>query len=174
MMNELLNDSGGRRSFLRRLVTFFGLALVGKPLSSTVAAQDAPSGIPLPDEPVEATLRRLFGSRRMASGEGKLKFDAPLIAEDGSNVAVTIEASLPVSGYPRLTNLYLISDKNRRSMLAKFSLTPEAGRALIATSVRLATSTDVRAIAEMSDGALYMVSRHVRVTVSGCDLPPQG
>jgi predicted secreted protein len=40
--------------------------------------------------------------------------------------------------------------------------------------VRLATATDVRAIAEMSDGTLYAVSRHVRVTISGCDVPPQG
>ena len=38
----------------------------------------------------------------------------------------------------------------------------------------LATSTDVRAVAEMNDGTLYSVSKHVRVTISGCDLPPQG
>jgi hypothetical protein len=30
----------------------------------------------------------------------------------------------------------------------------------------------VRAIIEMNDGALYAVSKHVRVTISGCDLPP--
>jgi hypothetical protein len=39
--------------------------------------------------------------------------------------------------------------------------------------VRLATSTDVRVVVEMSDGALYSVSKAVRVTISGCDLPPQ-
>jgi sulfur-oxidizing protein SoxY len=59
-------------------------------------------------------------------------------------------------------------------MLAKFSFTPESGKAFIATSVRLATTTDVRAIVEMNDGTLYGVSRHVRVTISGCDLPPAG
>ena len=59
-------------------------------------------------------------------------------------------------------------------MLAKFSFTPESGRASVATSVRLATSTDVRVVAEMSDDTLYAVSKHVRVTISGCDLPPQG
>jgi len=26
----------------------------------------------------------------------------------------------------------------------------------------------------MSDGTLYAVSKNVRVTISGCDLPPQG
>jgi predicted secreted protein len=44
---------------------------------------------------------------------------------------------------------------------------------MIATSIRLATSTDVRVVAEMSDGALFSVTKHVRVTISGCDLPPQ-
>jgi sulfur-oxidizing protein SoxY len=69
------------------------------------------------------------------------------------------------------SDIYIISDKNRRPLLAKFSFTPEAGKASIATSIRLATTTDVRAIVEMNDGALYAVSRHVRVTISGCDTP---
>ncbi|HSF56623.1 MAG TPA: thiosulfate oxidation carrier protein SoxY, partial [Candidatus Binatia bacterium] len=70
-------------------------------------------------------------------------------------------------------NIYIISDKNRRPMLAKFSFTPESGKALVANSIRLATTTDVRAVAELSDGSLYAVTKHVRVTISGCDLPPQ-
>ena len=69
--------------------------------------------------------------------------------------------------------LIAIADKNRRPLLAKFSLSSDSGRAFIATSIRLATSTDVRAVIEMSDGTLYMASKPVRVTVSGCDLPPQ-
>jgi hypothetical protein len=31
----------------------------------------------------------------------------------------------------------------------------------------------MRAIVEMNDGTLYSVTKHVRVTISGCDLPPQ-
>jgi sulfur-oxidizing protein SoxY len=129
--------------------------------------------MPLPDEAVDATLKRLFGGRGFQPGEGKIKLEVPLIAEDGGNVAVSIDSSLPVSGAPQVSHIYIISDKNRRPMLAKFSFTPDSGRAFIATSVRLATSTDVRAVVEMSDGALYSVSKHVRVTISGCDLPPQ-
>jgi sulfur-oxidizing protein SoxY len=132
------------------------------------------SGFPLPDEPVDATLTRLFGNRKILRGDDKIKMDAPLIAEDGGNVGITVDSSLPVNGAPSLHHIYVIADKNRRPMLAKFSYTPESGRAFIATSIRLATTTDVRAVAEMSDGTLYAVSKHVRVTISGCDLPPQG
>lgn len=164
-----------RRGFLRAVVGFVGAVVsasdvVFKPYAW---ARGGSSGVPLPDEPVDATLKRLFGNRPLSPGEGKIKLELPLIAEDGGNVAVTVESSLPVTGAPHVNHIYIISDKNRRPMLAKFSFTPDSGRALVSTSIRLATTTDVRSVAEMSDGTLYAVSRHVRVTISGCDLPPQ-
>jgi sulfur-oxidizing protein SoxY len=136
-------------------------------------AQANPPGWPLADESVDSTLKRLFGNRAFISGEGRIKLEAPTIAEDGGNVAIAVDANLPVAGANRVSHIYIISDKNRRPMLVKFSLSPDSGQASIATSVRLAASTDVRAIVEMSDGTLYAVSKPVRVTISGCDLPPQ-
>jgi sulfur-oxidizing protein SoxY len=170
-----LSPAISRRAFLRGLTALIGYVASGKGLLMSDAAWgQAPSGLPLPDEAVEATLKRLFGSRKLSSGDGKIKLELPLIAEDGGNVPITIDANLPVSGGTRVNHIYIISDKNRRPMLAKFSFTPDLGKASISTSIRLATTTDVRAVAEMSDGALYAVSKNVRVTISGCDLPPQG
>jgi sulfur-oxidizing protein SoxY len=172
-MNE---TSFSRRSFFRGLAGLLagGAALKELLLARSSWGQTNSSGLPQPDELVDATLKRLFGNRSFQSGEGKIKVDLPLIAEDGGSVAVTVDSSLPVSGAARVSSIYIVSDKNRRPMLMKFSFTPDSGRAFIATSIRLATTTDVRAIVEMSDGTLYAVSRHVRVTISGCDLPPSG
>lgn len=142
-------------------------------LHGNAAAQTSGPGMPLPDELVEATLKRLFGTRALQRGDDKIKLELPQIAEDGGNVALTVDSTLPVSGASAVSNIYLISDKNRRPLLAKFSFTPESGRAFVSTNIRLATTTDVRAIIEMNDGMLYAVSKHVRVTISGCDLPPQ-
>jgi sulfur-oxidizing protein SoxY len=165
----------GRRAFLRGLAAIVGLGAALKELGggASVSAQAIASGLPLPDEPVEATLKRLFGNRPFQPGDGKIKLELPLIAEDGGNVTISVDTNLPVGGTPRVSNIYIVSDKNRRPMLAKFSFTPESGKAFIATSIRLATTTDVRAIVEMSDETLYAVSKNVRVTISGCDLPPQ-
>ena len=165
-----------RRVFLRIAAGFIAGAagLKESVFARKALAQSGFSGFPLPDEPVEVTMKRLFGNRTLRPGGGKIKLDLPLIAEDGGNVAVSVESDLPLAGATRLNHIYIVSDKNRRPMLAKFTFTPESGKAFIATSVRLATSTDVRAIAEMSDGTLYGVAKHVRVTISGCDLPPQG
>jgi sulfur-oxidizing protein SoxY len=168
-------SKSSRRVFLCLTALFVGGAAVLKELffGVTAPAQMSAAGLPLPDEPVDATLKRLFGDRRAQPGAGKIKLDLPLIAEDGGNVAVSIESDLPLAGATHLNHIYIISDKNRRPMLAKFTFTQSSGKAFIATSVRLATSTDVRVVAEMSDGTLYGISRHVRVTISGCDLPPQ-
>ena len=165
-----------RRNFLRALVTVLGGAGLLKELliPSIIKAQVGALGMPQPDELIDATLKRLFGNRVFQRGDDKLKVELPQIAEDGGSVAIAIDSGLPVSGAVQVSRIYIISDKNRRPMLAKFSFTPESGRASVATSVRLATSTDVRVVAEMNDGTLYAVSKHVRVTISGCDLPPQG
>ncbi len=165
----------GRRACLRALAVILGCGVVLKEFagSASASAQAIAFGLPLPDEPVEATLKRLFGNRPVQPGDGKIKLELPLIAEDGGNVAISVDANLPVSGAARANHVYIIADKNRRPMLAKFSFTPESGKAFIATSIRLATTTDVRAVVEMSDGTLYAAGKNVRVTISGCDLPPQ-
>jgi sulfur-oxidizing protein SoxY len=162
-----------RRAFVRRVAALVTLGMTLKEflLPGFVSGQAGSAGMPLPDEKVEATVKRLFGTRPLSPGEDKIKLELPLIAEDGGNVGVSVDANLPMTATSYVSNIYIISDQNRRPLLAKFSFTPEAGKASIATSIRLATTTDVRAVVEMNDGALYSVSRHVRVTVSGCDMP---
>lgn len=171
-----INPRIGRRAFLRvaAMIAVGGASLKDWLFAGAASAQAVTSGLPQPDELVEATLKRLFGNRTFQPGDGKIKLELPLIAEDGGNVAISVDANLPVGGPIRVSSVYIFSDKNRRPMLAKFSFTPESGKAFIATSIRLAMTTDVRAIVEMSDGTLYAASRNVRVTISGCDLPPQG
>jgi sulfur-oxidizing protein SoxY len=170
-----MHRPGSRRTFLKVLASLASLGLYAKdflaaPLAS---AQTGALGVPLPDEAVEATLKRLFGSRNFVRGDDKIKLELPQIAEDGGNVAITIDSTLPVAGAVHVRSVYIISDKNRRPLLAKLTFTPELGRVFVSTSIRLAATTDVRVIAEINDGTLYSVAKHVRVTISGCDLPPQ-
>jgi len=133
-----------------------------------VAAQQAQLGMPQPDEKVDATINRLFGNRSISPGDGKVKLEAPLIAENGAVVPVTVEADLPMTPQEYVKSIYIIADKNRRPLNTKFSLTPEVGKATISTNIRLAQTTDVRAVVEMNNGTLYMVKQAVKVTVGGC------
>jgi len=91
-----------------------------------------------------------------------------MIAENGAVVPVRVDVELPMAKDDYVRNIYIISDKNRRPLNAQFSLTPDSGKASVGTNIRLASTTDVRAIAETSKGALYEVKREVKVTVGGC------
>ena len=121
-----------------------------------------------PEEPVEKTLQRLFGSRPIKDGSQAITLELPLIAEDGGNVAMSVEVKSPMTPQSYVKAVYVLSDKNPRPLNAKFNLTPACGQAYVAAILRLADTGDVRAVAEMQDGALLMVKKSVRVVVAGC------
>jgi sulfur-oxidizing protein SoxY len=92
----------------------------------------------------------------------------PLIAENGAVVPVTVDVQSPMTPSNYVKHIYIISDKNRRPLNAKFTLTPAMGTAHVGANLRLGETTDVRAVAELSDGTLLMAKREVKVTVGGC------
>jgi len=171
-MDFRMKEQGLTRRAFVRILGGFGVmaATVSAGLLSLKSgwAQTAPLGTPQPGEKVDETMKRLFGNRSLAPGDGKVKLEAPLIAENGAVVPVTVEADLPMTPQKYVKSVYIISDKNRRPLNAKFSLTPQAGKASVSTNIRLADTTDVRAVVEMNDGTLYMVKQEVKVTVGGC------
>lgn len=156
-----------RRSFLKLL----GVASVtagAAALGIVPSLQAAPLGAVQPEETVEATLTRLFGSRTLNPAGDKITLELPLIAENGAVVPIKVESTLPMAPNNYVKSLYIISDKNRRPLNAKVNFTPEAGKAYFAANLRLGKSGNVRAIAEMSDGTLYQAMQEVKVTVGGC------
>ncbi|OGK98736.1 MAG: thiosulfate oxidation carrier protein SoxY [Candidatus Rokubacteria bacterium RIFCSPHIGHO2_02_FULL_69_13] len=157
-----------RRTLLRALAVA-GLGGAAAPLlgAGAVTAQGT-LGALQPEEKVEATMKRLFGGRPIKDGSGAIKIDMPLIAENGAVVPITVEVQSPMTPANYVKHIYIISDKNRRPMNARFTLTPAMGTALVGANVRLGETTDVRAVAELSDGSLLMAKREVKVTVGGC------
>ena len=157
-----------RRTLLRALAVA-GLGGAAAPLlgAGAVTAQGN-LGALQPEEKVEATMKRLFGGRPIKDGSGAIKIDMPLIAENGAVVPITVEVQSPMTPANYVKYIYIISDKNRRPMNARFTLTPAMGTALVGANVRLGETTDVRAVAELSDGSLLMAKREVKVTVGGC------
>ncbi len=154
-----------RRALLRALGCLGVSAVLGAPGS---AFGQGNLGALQPEEKVDATLRRLFGGRPVKDGSGMVKLDMPLIAENGAVVPITIEIRSPMTPANYVKNVYIISDKNRRPLNAKFSLSPEMGTAVIGTNLRLGETTDVRVVVELNDGTLLTAKQEVKVTVGGC------
>jgi sulfur-oxidizing protein SoxY len=172
MKTQLYLTTQSRRRALKILgtaglvasIASFGLVTPMQVLAATPTSL----GMPQPDEPVADTLSRLFGDRALQPAGERIKLDAPLIAENGSVVPIRIKSDLPMATDNYVKHVYIISDKNRRPMNAKFTFAPESGELSVATNVRLATTSDVRVIAEMSDGTLWEAKQEVKVTVGGC------
>ena len=155
-----------RRSVLRAAGSLALAAAAGwRP--SAVAAQGMPKDL-VPEERVEETLKRLFGTRPIKDGAALIKLDLPLIAENGAVVPITVDVQSPMTAADHVKTIYIISDKNRRPLNARFALAPQTGAAVVGTNLRLGETTDVRAIAELGNGTLLQAKREVKVTVGGC------
>ena len=104
---------------------------------------------------------------------------------DGSDV-IAIEMPVPCRGrgdragdpaneafarrQRRVRSITLVIDQNPAPMAAKFELGPDARVSEISTRVRVNNYTDVHAVAELSDGQLYMVKTYVKAS-GGCSAP---
>ena len=137
---------------------------------SSLARPDAP-----PDpaaDPVWQQLRnQLFGDRPIPQDTtGIVRLRVPSRAQDPSTVPVAISTSLEQSEQRYVRALYLVIDSNPSPLSATFTLTPRSGRADIQTRVRIEDYGWVRAIAEMSDGSLFMDQHYVKAA-GGCSAP---
>jgi sulfur-oxidizing protein SoxY len=119
-------------------------------------------------ESVQDALKRVFGGRPMKDGAGLIKLDVPPIAENGAVVPVSVEVNAPMTPAAYVKSIWIVADKNRIPIVAKATLTPDAGQAFVGANIRLGETTDVRAIVEQSDGTLLTAKREVKVTVGGC------
>ncbi|MCG8593954.1 MAG: quinoprotein dehydrogenase-associated SoxYZ-like carrier [Kiloniellales bacterium] len=144
---------------------FVPAAILALALSAAPALAAGEADDPWPD------LRdALFGERPIAEGAGVVSLEAPYRAYDAAIVPVTIAAEIPQTAERYIKTLTLIVDKNPAPVAAVFNLTPEMGTATISTRIRVNEYTNVRVIAETSDGALHMAGKFVKAA-GGCSVP---
>ena len=113
----------------------------------------------------------LFGNRPIADDPGEVvSLRAPARAQDASTVPIAISTRIEQTPERYVSKVYLIIDKNPSPVAAVFSFTPDSGRADIETRVRVEDYTWMRAVAELSDGRLFMSTRYVKAA-GGCSAP---
>lgn len=115
--------------------------------------------------------KSLFSDRPISTeAEQVLQLEVPTRAEDAATVPIAIKTRVPQTSSQYVKKVYLLIDKNPSPIAAIFTFTPDSGRADIETRVRIEEYTDIRAIAEMNDGKLYMVKRYIKAS-GGCSAP---
>lgn len=99
---------------------------------------------------------------------GRVKLEISPLAENGNSVPLTITVDSPMTAADHVKAIYLFSPENPLPDVARFHLGPRAGRAQVKTSIRLATSQKIEAVAVMSDGSAWRADAEVIVTMSAC------
>ena len=100
--------------------------------------------------------------------KGKISIDLPEIAENGNTVPLAITVASPMTADDHVTDILVVAEGNPLPRLATFHLGPMAGRAEVATRIRLAATETVTVLAKTSKGAVLLGQKPVKVTIGGC------
>ena len=121
-------------------------------------------------DPWPALANDIFVGRPLADGSGLLAIEMPGRAEDAAIVPVTVRAMLAPSDTRRVNAFTVVIDENPAPVAATFGIGPGAVVSSISTRMRVNSYTNVHAVAELSDGKLYVVSTYVKAS-GGCSAP---
>jgi sulfur-oxidizing protein SoxY len=156
-MRPRLQPSDGDLS--RRSLLAGAVAVLVLPLSGGVAEATPESMAQAMDEAL---------GKSPAIKPGRVKLDLPQLAENGNSVPLKIAVESPMSAADHVKTIYVFSEKNPVSNVVRFHLGPRSGVARIQTSIRLAGTQRITAVARMSDGSLWSGAADVIVTQAAC------
>ncbi len=139
-------------------------------LSGMLGAAQLPTAGAEGYDPWPGLVQDIFSNRPMNDGSDVIGIEMPYRAEDAAIVPVTLRTKLAAGDSRHVVAITLVIDQNPAPMAAKFTLGPDAHVSQISTRVRVNNYTDVHAVAELSDGQLYVVKTFVKAS-GGCSAP---
>jgi sulfur-oxidizing protein SoxY len=99
---------------------------------------------------------------------GRVKIELPQLAENGNSVPLKVAVESPMTAADHVKIVYIFSERNPVPNVVRFHLGPRSGVARVQTSIRLAATQRITAVARMSDGSLWSGSAEVIVTQAAC------
>ncbi|MEM7042567.1 MAG: thiosulfate oxidation carrier protein SoxY [Pseudomonadota bacterium] len=158
MADNIQKTALDRRGFVAA-----GAALITTPvLFGALFGKAARAGLP----EVEAAMAEILGGK--TAEEGRISLDLPEIAENGNTVPLSVEIDSPMTEDDYVKTVHIFADGNPLPNVARMTFTPRSGEAVASTRIRLAKTQKIHALAEMSDGSMFTVTREVKVTIGGC------
>ena len=156
----------------RREFLLAGGAAVGIVLAPAALGQ-ARSGPGRYSPPTQASAAATLEAIHKVAGtaainKGRVKLDLPALIDNGNGVPLAVGVDSPMTEADYVKAIHVFAEKNPLPNVVSFHLGPRAGRASIATRIRLADSQTVVAICEMSDGSFWSGSADVVVTLAAC------
>ena len=139
-------------------------------IALVLGASIASAAAPEPYDPWPGLVQDIFDGRPMLDGAGIVGIEMPARAEDAAIVPVTLRTTLPPGDSRRVRAITLVIDQNPAPMAGRFEIGADSTVTEISTRVRVNSYSDVHAVAELSDGQLYMSKIFVKAS-GGCSAP---
>jgi sulfur-oxidizing protein SoxY len=149
----------------RQLIIAAGSGLLVPSVAVSAAIAQQAEGASVTPHYTAARAALLAGREAMP---GRVELDVPRLAESGNSVSLKVTVASPMTPADHVRFVHILSEQNPVAVIAKFSLGPRSGRAEVATNVRLATTQNVHALAEMSDGSVWEAASEVVVLIAAC------
>ncbi len=141
----------------RRIALHSAAAFVGSALLRPAPAHG---------EELAAAVRQFTGGAQVRTG--KVNLDIARLVDNGNTVPLTVTVDHPMLPTDHVAAIVVFNERNPQREVAKFTLGPRAGKAQVATRIRLATSQKLVAVARLSDGSFWQQSVDVIVTLAAC------
>lgn len=104
---------------------------------------------------------------------GRVKLDIAALVDNGNTVPITVAVDSPMTAADHVQAIAVFNQRNPQADVARFQLGPRAGRASVATRIRLATTQTLAAVALLSDGSYWQHTVDVIVTLAACIEEPE-
>jgi sulfur-oxidizing protein SoxY len=135
-------------------------------VATAAEAQLDPNQAALRKAALQQALRKVVGDAQVR--RGKVRLELPPLIDNGNAVPLAVSVESPMTAADHVKAIHVFTEKNPLPEVLSVTLGPRAGRAGIATRVRIADSQTVTAVAQLSDGSFWSDSAEVVVTLSAC------
>ena len=151
-----------RHTSRREFLLAAGSAAAGLGLVSVVRIE--PAGAT--PAAMQEAIRKVVGPARVTPG--RVTLEVPPLVENGNTVPLAVSVESPMTAADHVRAIHVFTEKNPLPEVVSFRLGPRAGRASVATRIRLADTQTVVAVCELSDGSFWSGSADVVVTLAAC------
>ncbi|MDB5967488.1 MAG: SoxY-related arm protein [Polaromonas sp.] len=99
---------------------------------------------------------------------GRVKLDVADLVDNGNVVPVTVTVDSPMTAADHVKAIAIFNEKNPQRDVARFTFGPRSGKASVSTRIRLASTQQLVAVAQMSDGSFWSHTVDVIITQVAC------
>jgi len=153
-----------RRDFFKQL----GAAVA---VTAFVPAMSFAADAPKPKGPNAFSYKKaveVITGGKAVETSSKVQLKVPEIAENGAVVPVTVTVDNPMTNSDYVKAIHIFATKNGNTRCIDVFLTPDNGKAMFATRIKLGETQEVAALVELSNGKFLTAAQSVKVTIGGC------